>query len=148
MQKNIYLISAAMCCFAAAAAHIAIVIGGPDWYRFFGAGEEMAQMAARGEAYPVVVTLIIAVVLSVWGFYALSGTGLVRRLPLLKLALIMISFIFCTRGLVGLLMPVLSRDPYVIATGTTFWIISSGICLVIGALYILGIRKNWAQINR
>jgi len=34
---------------AASLLHIGCIIGGPDWYRFFGAGEEMAQAAARGE---------------------------------------------------------------------------------------------------
>ena len=148
MQKNTYLISAAVCCFAAAAAHIAIVIGGPDWYRFFGAGEEMAQMAARGEVYPIVVTLMIAAVLAIWGLYALSGAGVVRRLPLLKLALVVIAFIFCARGSVGILMPFVSSDPYVIAVGTTFWIVSSIICLVIGGLYVVGARKSWAYLNK
>lgn len=143
MQKNTYLISASICCFAVAAAHIAVVIGGPDWYRFFGAGEEMAQMAAGGEVYPVVVTLMIASVLSIWDLYALSGAGVVRRLPLLKSALVVIAFIFCARGLVGLLIPVLSNDPYVTAMGTTFWVTSSSICLVLGGLYIVGIDKSW-----
>lgn len=39
-----------------------------DWYLFFGAGESMAQMAAAGETYPTIVTLIIAVVLLFGGF--------------------------------------------------------------------------------
>lgn len=148
MQKNIYLISAAACCFAASIAHIAITIGGPDWYRFFGAGEEMAQMAASGEVYPVVVTLMIAVVLAIWGLYALSGAGVVRRLPLLKLALVVIAFIFCARGVVGILMPFVSHDPYVIAVGTTFWIVSSIICLMIGGLFVVGARKGWAYFKK
>lgn len=27
--------------------HVACMIGGPDWFRFFGAGEAMAQAVAR-----------------------------------------------------------------------------------------------------
>lgn len=148
MQRNTYLTSAAVSCFAASIAHIAIVIGGPDWYRFFGAGEEMAQMAARGEAYPVVVTLMIATALSVWGLYALSGAGLLGRLPLLKFSLIVIAFIFCARGLAGLLVPLVSRDPYVVAMGTSFWVVSSIICLLIGGLYVVGLHKGWRYLSK
>ena len=32
----------------AAALHLAIIAGGPSWYRFFGAGERTARLAARG----------------------------------------------------------------------------------------------------
>ena len=33
----------------AALLHIACIFGGPDWYRFLGAGEGMARAAARGD---------------------------------------------------------------------------------------------------
>ena len=33
----------------AALLHIACMFGGPDWYRFLGAGEGMARAAARGD---------------------------------------------------------------------------------------------------
>ena len=59
--------------------HVAIILGGPDWYRFFGAGERMARLAARGSTYPTVLTASIAVVLGLWTLYALSGAGLIRR---------------------------------------------------------------------
>lgn len=34
----------------AALLHVGIIIGGPSWYRFFGAGERMARAAAAGHA--------------------------------------------------------------------------------------------------
>ncbi|MEO7157093.1 MAG: hypothetical protein ABI039_06005, partial [Vicinamibacterales bacterium] len=58
---------------AAALLHVAIILGGPAWYRFFGAGERMAQLASRGSAYPTLVTAAIAGVLGVWTLYAFSG---------------------------------------------------------------------------
>ena len=69
--------------------HIAIIIGGPQWYRFFGAGEEIASMAEQGSWYPAVLTFGIAVVLFIWAFYAFSGAGLIRRFPLLKVGLML-----------------------------------------------------------
>ncbi|HEX8660509.1 MAG TPA: hypothetical protein VF686_01490, partial [Brevundimonas sp.] len=50
--------------------HIACIFAGPDWYRFFGAGEEMATMAARGSIIPTLLTLGIATVLAIWAAYA------------------------------------------------------------------------------
>ncbi len=43
--------------------HLEIIIGGPDWYRFFGAGEGMAQMAEKGIAYSDIAATSIATVL-------------------------------------------------------------------------------------
>jgi hypothetical protein len=53
--------------------HVAIIIGGADWYRFFGAGERMARLAAHGSPYPSLITAGIALILSIWTLYALSG---------------------------------------------------------------------------
>ena len=39
--------------------HIAIVFAGAEWYRFFGAGEQMAKMAEQGSLIPAIVTLAI-----------------------------------------------------------------------------------------
>ena len=58
---------------AAALLHIACLIGGPDWYRFFGAGEGMARAAARGDWQPTLITLAISTVLLIWAAYAFLG---------------------------------------------------------------------------
>ncbi len=70
--RNPWLIAAGVLSAAAALLHLAIVAGGPDWYRFFGAGEGMARMAERGLLRPTLITLAIA---RSWG----SG----RPMPLL-----------------------------------------------------------------
>jgi hypothetical protein len=43
--------------------HVAIIIGGAEWYRFFGAGEDMASMSENGSMIPGVVTFFIALIL-------------------------------------------------------------------------------------
>ncbi len=85
--SNKCLLVAAIFCFVAAIAHFGCILFGGDWYRFFGAGEQMAQMAEQGLWYPTMVTSVIVVVLVVWGLYGLSGAGVIKRLPLTKLAL-------------------------------------------------------------
>jgi hypothetical protein len=146
-NKNIYLITAGSLNFIAAALHIAIIVGGAEWYRFFGAGEELAVMAEAGMRYPAVVTTAIAGVLTLMGIYAWSGAGLLRSMPLLKTGLIVITGIFCLRGAVGFLVPFIVHSPYVENLGMTFWLVTSSICLGIGILYALGLVRYYSLRN-
>jgi putative oxidoreductase len=125
---------------AAALLHLGIILGGPDWYRFFGAGERMARLAARGSIYPTVVTAGIAAVLGVWALYALSGAGMIRRLPLLRLALALIAAVYLARGILGLPAVMLADDPYAnqLKGRMTFMVVSSAICIVLGLCYAVG----------
>lgn len=125
---------------AASLLHVAIIIGGPDWYRFFGAGERMARLAAAGSIYPAVVTAGIAFVLGIWTLYALSGAGLIRRLPFLRLALVLIAAIYLIRGILGIPLVLFADDPYSnqLKARMTFMVISSLICIGIGICYAVG----------
>ncbi len=127
---------------AASALHIGCIIGGPDWYRFFGAGEAMAVAAERGEAYPALVTFAIAVVLAIWGAYAFAGAGLIRRLPLMRTALVAITAVYLLRGLA--LIPALT----VPAMGGAFNIWSSVIVLGYGIAYAVGTVRAWPSLSR
>ncbi|WP_228780039.1 hypothetical protein [Aquiflexum lacus] len=123
--------------------HIAIVIGGPDWYRFFGAGEGMAQLAEAGLASPIITTLGIALILGIWSLYAFSGAGLIRKLPLLKPVLVIITSIFLLRGLLGIPLVMLIDDPYFneLRDKMVFMVVSSLICFGFGMLYAKGICR-------
>ena len=120
--------------------HVAIIFGGPDWYRFFGAGERMARLAAGGSIYPAVITTGIALVLAVWALYAFSGAGLVRRLPFLRIALVLIAAIYLIRGLLGIPVVLLTDDPYSnqLKAKMTFMLVSSSICIGLGLCYAAG----------
>ncbi len=127
----------------AALLHIGIIVGGPKWYRFFGAGEELAVMAEQGSWYPAVLTFGIALVLFIWGLYAFSGAELLRRrLPFLKASLVIISAIYLLRGLA--LVPAYLVKPELV---DTFLIWSSLICLVYGAAYAIGTRQMWTRFS-
>jgi len=125
----------------AALLHVMVIFGGPDWYRFFGAGEHMAQMAEQGLWQPVLVTLFITTVLVIWGLYAFSAAGLIRRLPLLKTALVIISCIYLLRGLAAI--PIMVIKPEVV---DSFLIWSSLICFVYGMFYALGSWQQWSRL--
>ena len=130
---------------ATALLHVGIILGGPDWYRFFGAGEQMARLAARGSIYPTIVTAGIAVILGVWALYAFSGAGIIRRLPLLRLALALIAAVFLARGILGVPIVMLVDDPYTVELRAkmTFMVVTSVICVVLGLCYALGAARLW-----
>ena len=80
MQDRTWLVVGGVLSAIAGLTHLAIIAGGPDWYRFFGAGEGMARAAARGELRPAIFAIGIAAILFVWAAYAFSGAGLIPRL--------------------------------------------------------------------
>ena len=135
------LVFAAVLSFAAALLHIACIFFGAPWYRALGAGERMAQLADAGHWYPTVITLLIASVLAAWGLYALSGAGVLRRLPLRRAALCAITGIYLVRGVV--FVPLQAYFP---GNSAAFWYWSSGICLCIGLVHLVGLRQAWARL--
>ena len=126
---------------AASLLHLACIAGGPDWYRFFGAGERMARMAARGHWYPTVVTLGIAAVLGVWALYAWSGAGIIARLPFLRPVLCAITGVYLLRALA--FVPLQAVFP---GNSAAFWYWSSGVCLGLGLLHAFGLRQAWSRL--
>lgn len=123
----------------ASAVHLAAIAGGAPWYRFLGAGEGMARAAERGGWRPALVTAAIAGVLAVWGLYALSGAGLIGRMPLLRPALAAITAAYLLRGLV-LFFPSALRRPDL---GQAFLLWSSLIVLAIGMVHAVGLWRAW-----
>lgn len=127
--------------------HLAIILGGPGWYRFFGAGEGMARQAARGYVYPTVITAGIAAILGVWTLYALSGAGVIRRLPFLPTALSLIAAVYLVRGILGIPLVLFMDNPYAyeLRAKMTFMVVSSAICLFVGLCYAAGAIAVWKR---
>lgn len=126
----------------AALAHLGCIVFGGDWYRFFGAGEQMAKMAEAGDPHPTIVTSVIVVILSTWSIYGLSGARVIGKLPFVRTALVIISSIYVLRGVVFVvLMPMFPEN------SITFWLVSSTICLSIGMLYSVGTYQSWSQLS-
>jgi hypothetical protein len=125
----------------AAVLHVAVIAGGPSWYRFFGAGEGMARAAERGAAFPALVTLGIAAMLMVWALYAFSGAGAIRRLPLLRTALVLISAVYLLRAFA--LVPIMIFRPELV---DTFAVVSSLVVLAYGAAYSIGTWAGWSGL--
>ena len=143
MRANKWLVVGGTLSVFAALLHIAIIFGGPDWYRFFGAGEAMARADARGSSRPDLITACIAAILFLWAAYAFSGAGLIRRLPLLRTALVVIAVIYLIRALGALVLLVLGLEPL-----GPFIVWSTLIVLICGLAYAIGTWTAWPRLRR
>lgn len=139
-NPNRALFIGAICSGIACLAHLGCIIFGGDWYRFFGAGEQMALLAEQGHPYPTVVTLVISTVIGLWCLYGFSGAGVIKQLPFLRFALCVITAIYLVRG-VGFYFIM----PYFPGNSSTFWAVSSSICFTIGIFYLVGTCQIWRQ---
>lgn len=125
----------------AALLHFACILFGAPLYRILGAGDAIARMAERGHAYPHLMALLVGTALLVCAAYALSAAGVIIRLPFLPWVLCGMIAVFVLRGVT---FPWLM--PFFPGNSMVFWIISSGACLLIGALHLMGLRQVWSQL--
>lgn len=138
---NIYLLIAGSLSAIAALLHLGCIYFGSSWYRFFGAGEQMALMAEQGYLQPSIITLIIFSVLSIWSAYAFSAAGLIIRLPLIRIVLPLITLVYLVRGLAGFILidNPMGRTP-------EFWLWSSFICLTFAVFHVAGLKQQWPKL--
>ncbi len=138
---NVFLIIAGTLSAVVAILHIGCIYYGAPWYRFFGAGEQMTMLAERGSLQPTLITSGIVLVLFIWSLYAFSAAGVIFRLPLLRLALILITLIYLVRGVAGffLVSSPMGRSP-------EFWVWSSLICLGFGIIHLICLKQQWSNL--
>jgi len=141
-KRDPWLMLAGTLSAGAAVVHLMVIAGGSDWYRFFGAGERMARLAEQGSPRPALITLAIAAMLGLWSAYAFAGAGLIRRLPLMRTALVIITAIYLLRGLI--LIPALALNGGMVGA-FTLW--SSLIVLVYGIAYAVGTFRAWPALT-
>ena len=138
---NILLLIAGILNAIVAILHLGCIYFGAPWYRFFGAGEQMAQLAEQGSIEPTLITLAIFIVLATWSLYAFSAAGIIFKLPLVRLALILITTVYLVRAIAGffLISSLLGRSP-------EFWLWSSIICLVFGVIHLIGLKQQLSSL--
>lgn len=138
---NYFLIVAAGLSALAGLLHLGCIVFGASWYRFFGAGEKMASLVEAGSLYPTRMTLAIATVLFLWSALALSGAGVIPRIPYLRLALPLIAAAYLLRGVAY--APLMRVIP---SNSLAFWLWSGAICVLIGIIHVVGIIKAWPHL--
>ena len=125
----------------AALAHLACIVLGAPAYRFMGAGEKMARAAEARRVRPALLTLAIAAALFTAAACALSGAGVVGRLPFLKVALAGIVAVYLARAAATTLL-----KPAFPENSPRFWRVSGGLCLVIGLVHLYGTALRWPSL--
>jgi len=98
-------------------------------------------MAEKGHWYANFIAFAIGTLLAVWAAYALSGAGLLIRLPFVQLVLSAITGIYLLRALAFPLLKPAFPD-----NSDTFWLVTSGICFIIGLVHLVGLRQVWHQL--
>ena len=138
---NAMLIIAGLLSTVAAILHLGCIYFGASWYRFLGAGEQMAIMAEQGRIQATVITLSITFVLAVWALYAFSAAGAISQLPFARIILVIISAIYLLRGIAGFF---LVSNP--LGRTADFWLWSSSICLIVALVHIIGLKQVWTLL--
>lgn len=138
---NLFLLAGSALSGLAALLHLGCIVFGGSWYRALGAGEQFAQMSEAGLAYPSLVTAFIAALLTTCSLYALSGAGVIGRLPLLRPVLCLISGVYLLRG-----VAFIPLAPYFPDNSLTFWIASSAISLTFGLVHAVGLEQAWTEL--
>ncbi len=137
-----WLTAAAALCFGIALLHAAIIFMDPYAYAWFGA-PELGRAEAAGHAYPDLMTAGLVLVFAAFGAYALSGAGRIRRLPLLRVALVLIGAVFTLRGLA--LFPELGG----LASGGGVpprMAVFSLVSLITGVAFLAGTLPRWRHL--
>ena len=117
-----------------------IISFSPSLSLYFGAPEALVT-----NTYALIlVSFIVAGILSIFGLYAISGAGYIRALPWLKQMLVVISGIYILRGL--LLIPevlvVTGAIHMSIPIAPRFVVFSAG-SLLMGLFFITGTIGGW-----
>lgn len=138
-----FFITGAVLNFIIAALHIIIIFQGAEGYRYYGAGEDMAQLDEAGSPIPALVTSLVTVFFMIFGIYGLSAAVKLKRLPFLKGVVIIIAAIFVIRGL-GFVadLYMIQNDP----AYPTRMVYFSLVALMVGACYTIGITRNWRTL--
>jgi len=140
---KVLLLTGACLNFVIALVHVGIVVGGPPAYIYFGV-TDLADLAAQGSPIPAAATLILAIIFAGCGLYALSGAGVLRRLPLLRLGLLFIGGVYVLRGLIV----ILDLFRLIYGAGYPFRQTAfSAVALITGLVYLMGTTLQWNYLR-
>ena len=142
-RPSYFLILAGVLSFCAAIFQ-AVIAFVPEWSAAIGSGDALASNP------PLLLTLglLVALVIVIFGLYGLSGAGVIRRLPLLRLglfaigllySLVGINFIFQVLAMLGIL-PSAGPIPIHIV------LVSFG-AFVAALAYLIGLAVSWKRLS-
>lgn len=135
------LISAGIIAFASAVWHLLCILGGPSWFVFARAPQQIIDSAYQGTLLAPIGTIIVAALMFACTVFSFSAAGLIRTIPLLKSALITIAILCTLRGVIAIPTFVISGNWdiwQVVASSTWFYV---GICFGVGSIEQYKVKK-------
>jgi hypothetical protein len=132
----ILLVLAAFIAIGTAVAHLSCIFLGPECYAAQMAPPQVIESAKNGTYLAPVGTVFASALFVVLGLYALSGAGIIRKLPLLKYAVYAVAALCIIRGILPLQLWLRHPDKVndiIFYTGIVW--------LVTGLLFLFGYRK-------
>lgn len=133
-SKNTLLLLGGWFSLAFAVFQISGVFWPPKAIAYFGGP---AQMSMNQPVLYAALCVVVGLFAAAFGFYALSGVGVVRRLPLLRTGIGVIAAIYLLRGLLLIQqMPTIIKHP-----GLWRFALFSMISLCVGVVHLAGLVK-------
>ncbi|WP_143764279.1 hypothetical protein [Cognaticolwellia mytili] len=126
------LISAGVIASASATWHLLCIFGGPSWFAFARAPQQIIESAQQGTMLAPIGTVVVAGLMLACTMFAFSAVGLIRKVPLLKSALITIATLCILRGLIAI-------PTFLTPTGLDIWqIVASTVWFYVGICFVTG----------
>ena len=129
------LISVAALALLTALSHMSCIVLGPECYRAQMAPESLIELSKSAPWRAALETTLVSLLFVATAVYCLSGAGVIRKVPLLKPAIITISVLCTLRGLATLPLSMLFTEHV-----TTFSIIAGILWLLAGVFCFSGYR--------
>ena len=141
--KNKLLIFAGILSFCAAIFQ-AVIAFVPEWSAAFG-----AAALASNPSLLLTLGLLVSLLIVIFGFYGLSGAGVIRRLPLLRPGLLVIGLLYGTVGILFItqVLVVLGILPSTQPVPIYLLLVSFG-AFVAALAYLIGLAVSWKQLGR
>lgn len=140
--KSKLLISAGVIASAAAVWHLLCILGGPSWFAFARAPQQIIDSAQQGTLLAPISTVIVAGLMFACTVFSFSAVGLIRKVPLIKSALITIAILCTLRGLIAIptLITAVELDVWEMIASTVWFYV--GICFIAGSIEYYSVDKS------
>ncbi|WP_108808123.1 hypothetical protein [Aquimarina spinulae] len=117
--------------------HLIGLIWPEQMFEKTGVLEEMKTLAQIHFTLPYLLTVFVALIFLIFGFYGLSASEKIKKLPFLKFGIYTIAFIYLFRGIAEQLYTINQQ------TTTTSETIQSVVAVIIGLLFLIGGLRKW-----
>jgi hypothetical protein len=122
--------------------HLLCILGGPSWFVFARAPQSIIDSAHQGTLLAPIGTIIVAGLMFACSIFAFSAVGLLRKVPLLKTALVTIAVLCTLRGLIAIpsFTDVNGLDVWQIVASTVWFYV--GLCFIVGSIEQFRLGKS------